>query len=111
MKIKWKYVALGAGAVILVSNIFSAYVRALFEEPYLIYAFETRNAEFRFILNEEQGMDQERMQREFQKFLQLHPRTGDRELFRTFEIEPWKFWNWYFYLESDLYAYPFKPEK
>jgi hypothetical protein len=111
MKINWKFVVILVSAVILVSNIFSVYIRTLLEEPYLIYAFETRNAEFRFIVDEEEGMDQDRMQREFQKYLQLHPGMEDRQLFRTFEMKPWKFWNWYHYLESDLYEYPYKQKE
>ena len=108
MRIKWKYALFVLVALVVVSNIFSAYIRALWEGPSLIYAFETQNAEFRFVVDPDQGMGHERMQEEFGKFLRLHPGTGETELYRTFEMEPWKFWNWYHYLSSELYTYPYK---
>jgi len=108
MKIRWNYIGLGLLTLVIAANIFSAYFRTLTEVGPVFYAFETRNAEFEFVLDPAGGQDVALMEREFQKFLSLHPQTEDRELYRTFEIKPWQFWNWYHFLTSDLYGYPFK---
>ncbi len=108
MKIRWKYVLWGVVATILAGNLLSAYLRTLAESSTVIYNFETRDAEFEFLVDPAGGPDVAMMEREFQKFLSLHPQTRDRELYRTFEARPWQFWNWYHYLTSELYGYPLK---
>lgn len=79
--------------------------------PSVIYSFETQNTEFQFRVDPAGGEDVAMMEREFQKFLNLHPHAQDRELYRTFEIRPWQFWNWYYYSTSDVYEYPYKARK
>ena len=51
MKIQWKYLLLVAVSVILAGNLISAYLRTLATEPGVIYSFETRNAEFEFLVD------------------------------------------------------------
>lgn len=111
MKIRWKYLWLAVVSLILAGNLLSAYIRTLAEGSSVIYSFETQNAEFEFLVNPSGGPDVAMMEREFQKFLNLHPQTQDRELYRTFEIRPWQFWNWYQYITSDVYEYPYKAQK
>jgi hypothetical protein len=108
MKVRWKYIWLAAVSVILAGNLISAYLRTLATGPGVIYNFETKNAEFEFLVNPAGGTDIQRMEEEFQKFLSRHPNSSDRQLYRTFERNPWKFWNWYYFLTSDLYQYPYK---
>lgn len=108
MKIRWSYIALTAAAIILAGNLLSAFFRTMTEGPAVIYAYETRNAEFQYTVDPAGGRDVAMMEREFQKFLNLNPQTEDRELYRIFEIKPWQFWNWYQYVTSDLFGYPYK---
>ena len=108
MKMRWKYTLLAVAIIVLAANLLSAYINTLAEGTTVVYSFETRQAEFEFLVNPEAGPDVAMMEREFQKFLNLHPQTEDMELYRTFEIKPWQFWNWYHFLSSDLYRYPFK---
>jgi hypothetical protein len=108
MKIRWKYVWLAVVGIVLAANLLSAYINTLVEGSTVIYSFETQHTEFEFLVNPDEGPDVALMEREFQKFLSRNPQTEDRELYRTFEIKPWQFWNWYHFLTSDLYAYPFK---
>lgn len=108
MKIKWGYILAAVLAIIAASNIVSAYLYTLTESTPVLYAFETRSAEFEFVVDPGGGTDVALMEAEFRKFLHLNPQTPDRELFRTFERNPWKFWNWYRYLTSELYDYPYK---
>ena len=96
--------------IILAGNLFSAFMRTLEEGSTVIYSFETQHAEFEFLVDPAEGPDVGMMEREFQKFLNLHPETKDQELYRTFERNPWQFWNWYHYLTSELYEYPFKEQ-
>jgi hypothetical protein len=108
MKNSWKYVALSVAGIVLAGNLLSAYMRTLTEGPGVLYTFETRNMEFEFTVDPAGGPDVAMMEREFQEFLRLNPGTKDRELYRTFEIKPWQFWNWYHYFNNELYEYPFK---
>ena len=111
MKIRWKYMGLALLVLVIAANIFSAYFRTLSELGPVVYAFETRNAEFAYVVDPESGKDLPFMEQEFQKFLNQNPRTTDRELYRTFDRNPLKFWNWYHYLSSELYRYPYKEPK
>lgn len=111
MKIRWKYFWLAVVSIILAGNLLSAYMQTLSEGSAVIYIFETRNAEFEFMVDPGGGPDVAMMEREFKKFLDLHPQTEDRELYRTFEIRPWQFWNWYHYITNEAYAYPYKPQE
>jgi nicotinic acid phosphoribosyltransferase len=111
MKIRWKYFWLAVVSIILAGNLLSAYIRTLALSSSVIYSFETRSAEFQFRVDPAGGTDVALMEQEFQKFLNLHPQTEERELFRTFEIRPWEFWNWYHFMTGEVYAYPYKEQK
>ena len=108
MKIRWKYLLLVVTSIILAGNLISAFMRTLEAGPKVIYSFQTQDAAFEFIVDPAVGPDVASMEREFQKFLNLHSQKEDQELYRTFEMKLWQFWNWYYYLTSDLYKYPFK---
>ncbi len=110
MKNRWHFVWLALASIILAGNLVSAYLRTLTEGPGVLYAFETRNMEFEFTVDPAGGADVAMMEQEFRKFLDLHPSTRDRKLYRTFEMKPWQFWNWYHFITSELYKYPLKPE-
>ncbi len=108
MKIRWSYILLTVAAIILAGNLLSAIFHTLTEGPAVIYTYETRNAEFQYTVDPAGGPDVATMEREFRKFLSVNPTSADRELYRVFERDPWKFWNWYHYLTSELYDYPYK---
>ncbi len=92
--------------VILISNIIP--IRILIEPIINSYPYETRNSEFVFTVIPEKGRDTEMMERQFQKFLKENPQSKDTIIYRTFKRNPLKFWNWSFYMTSDLYKYQVK---
>jgi hypothetical protein len=108
MKNRWKYFLWAVVSVILVGNLLSAFIGTMAEGPTVLYRFETQHGEFEFVVDPAGGLDATVMEQEFQNFLRRYPKTEDRELYRTFERKPWQFWNWYHYLTSELYEYPFK---
>ena len=92
--------------VILISNIIP--IRILIEPIINSYPYETQNTEFAFTVIPEKGRDTEMMERQFQKFLKENPQSKDTIIYRTFKRNPLKFWNWSFYMTSDLYKYQVK---
>ena len=66
------------------------------------------NSKFVFNAVPAKGRGTDMMERHFQKFLNNNPETADTVLYRTFKRNPLKFWNWRYYLTSDLYKYPMK---
>lgn len=108
MKQTWKYSLIAILALVALGNVFSAYIRVLTEGPGIIYTFETQSAAFQYAIGPEQEPEIARMEREFEKYLRLNPEGSGQRLYRTFRAKPWKFWNWYHYLTSDLYDYPYK---
>lgn len=44
----------------------------------------------------------------FKNFKVENPKTNDTVLYRTFKIEPLKFWYWQDYLTHDRYKLPYK---
>ena len=103
---KTKIVLLFAAVVILLSNLFP--VRLLIEPIIRPYEFETSNSEFVFTTVPAKERDTDLMERHFQDYLKNNPQTTDTVIYRTFKRNPLKFWNWRFYLTSDLYKYPVK---
>lgn len=97
---------LAAMVVILLSNIFP--VRFLFEPVIKSYEYESLNSEFEFLVVPAKGRDTDTMERNFQKFLENNPQSNDTIIYRTFQKNPLEFWNWGFYLASDLYNYELK---
>ena len=92
--------------VIVLSNMTP--VRVFFEGAVVNYCFETKNSEFEFVVTPSKGRGVDMMERSFSSFLIDNPQTGDKIIYRTFTRNPIKFWNWYFYMTSDLYEYDLK---
>jgi len=92
--------------VALLSNIIPL---RIFIEPIInSYHYETESSEFVFTVIPEKGRDTEMMERQFQKFLKENPQSKDTIIYRTFKRNPLKFWNWSFYMTSELYKYQVK---
>ncbi|MBN3583182.1 hypothetical protein JYB64_12355 [Algoriphagus aestuarii] len=97
-------------AIIILSNIFSAYINAFTEGIFKSYLFQTEKAEFEFWTMPSKGRDVEVMERHFASFKNEHPEYSDLKLHRTFKRNPLKFWNWYIYLTNERYDYKYQEE-
>lgn len=91
--------------VVVLSNILP--VRLFIEGMFIRYHFETKNSEFQYTLVDNKNKV-ESMENNFQIFLKNNPKTNDTVVYRTFKRNPLKFWNWRFYMTSDLYDYELK---
>ncbi len=90
---------------VLLSNILP--VRLFIEGLFIRYHFETKNSEFQYTLIANKDKV-EGMKNLFKEFLKNNPQTNDTVLYRTFKRNPLKFWNWRFYMTSDMYDYKLK---
>ncbi|PZD77415.1 hypothetical protein [Mesonia sp. K7] len=93
-------------AIILLSNLFP--LRLFIEGVIIPYPYETENSEFEYVACPSKGLSIEFMENKFLKFLEENPQTKDTIIYRKFKRNPLKFWNWKFYLTSNLYDYPLK---
>lgn len=81
-------------------------VLGLFTKP----AYSDCNASRAFRFTEEAGADLLDCERAYGYFLCGHPELdkGDSRLFRTFTVEPWKFWQWrQLLLHGERYGLPY----
>jgi len=92
-------------AFLVLSNVFSGFINIFTEGLFSTYLFQTENAEFEFTTMPAKGRDTGMMERQFSHFKDNHPEYNNLNLFRTFERNPMKFWNWYLYLTNDMYQY------
>jgi len=75
------------------------------------YYFTTKNGEFYFDLYEAKGRDFAMMDRWWKNYKETKQPT-DTIIYRTFKINPLKFWEWRQYLFSKKYRYPYiNPEE
>jgi len=70
------------------------------------YYFTTKNGEFYFDLYEAKGRDFAMMDRWWINYKETKQST-DTIIYRTFKINPLKFWEWRQYLFSKKYRYPY----
>jgi len=94
-----------------ISNIFSGYINIFTEGLFRTYLYQTENAEFEFTTMPAKGRDTGMMERQFSNFKENNPKYEDLKLFRTFERNPLKFWNWYLYLTDEIYHYEYHQKK
>jgi len=90
-----------------ISNIFSGYINIFTEGLFRTYLYQTENAEFEFTTMPAKRRDTGMMERQFSNFKENNPKYEDLKLFRTFERNPLKFWNWYLYLTDEIYHYEY----
>jgi len=96
-------------ALILISNL--PFVNYFLKEDYTY-----SNADGSFQYNEEGGNGKSfwGCQRKYGYFLCQHPEkdTGDNQLYRTFTIKPWRFWQWGdMIFHSERFALPYLQKK
>ena len=96
-------------SIILISNLLSGYINAFTEGIIVPYHYQTKNAEYEFTLVPTKGIGVQMMEKSFIDFKKTNPQLAHLALYRTFELNPLKFWNWYRYLADDMYQYEYLP--
>lgn len=94
--------------LIAISNYYSAYITIFVDGLMLRYEFESKSGDFKYIAIPAKGQDVELMERHYDMYLKKNLDKKREKIYRTFRANPLKFWKWYFYLNSDLYNYPYK---
>lgn len=78
---------------------------------FLITRYTYSNADGSFTYNEEGGKGKsfKGCKRMYGYFLQDHPNVSNKQLYRTFKLQPWKFWEWYQYIfRNERFTLPYK---
>ncbi|MGB7395488.1 MAG: hypothetical protein WA913_13945 [Pricia sp.] len=101
-----KILILSILGIIILSNLLP--VRLFIDGMIVGHDFETENAEFKHTVYTNKGDGTNAMERRFDKFLLETPHTTDTVIYRKFERDPLEFWNWGFYMTSELYDYDLK---
>jgi hypothetical protein len=96
--------------ILILSNVFSAFINAFTRGLFPTYLYQTENAEFEFEAMPAKGRDLEMMKGQFSNFKESKPEYSKLEIRRTFKRNLFEFWNWYTYLNSDLYDFPYQKE-
>lgn len=96
--------------ILIFSNVFSAYINAFSKGLFQSYLYQTENAEFEFLALPAKGRDIETMERQFLRFKESNPKYSSLKIHRTFKRNLFEFWNWYFYMNSELYDFPYQKE-
>ena len=68
-----------------------------------VYNYTTESNEFEGYEIPWKGLNFENTIANFKKFKEENPKSNDTVLYRTFKIEPLKFWYWHDYLTHDRY--------
>lgn len=105
---KLKIVALIAIAgIIVISNIYPTYFVLRIDGIFPHYNFQSENGDFKFTAIPAKGRDIDMMNRKYDRYVNKHG-IKKGELYRTFRVNPFKFWNWYHYATNEYYQYKFK---
>ncbi len=94
--------------VLILSNIYSGYVNVFTEGIGKSYLYQTEFAEFQFTEVPSKGRDIQMMEAQFSRFKENNPHHAHLELYRTFKMNPLKFWIWFSYCTDDRYDFKFK---
>jgi hypothetical protein len=96
-------IILGAVLTVLyVSNQGVVFIEGLF----IHYHFQTENKEFEYVLISNKHKDETVLEK-FNRFKAKNPEMDHLILYRTFEKNYLKFWNWRTYWERKIYKYPY----
>lgn len=59
------------------------------------YAYQNKDGSFRYQEQSGKGLDFEIGKLRFERFKTENPDNPNRQLYRNFEIKPWRFWEWW----------------
>ncbi|TDS14748.1 hypothetical protein B0I21_103247 [Sphingobacterium paludis] len=75
------------------------------------YSYSNFNGTFRFKEYGMKGLSYSSAKISYNSFLEKHPDIKDKQLYRTFWITPWRFWEWNQYLNySERFKLPYISE-
>ncbi|MHA7056061.1 hypothetical protein ACWGOQ_0002505 [Aquimarina sp. M1] len=94
-------------SIIMVSNYCSSFINVLTEGLFKTYYYESESGRFQFTAMPSKGRDTNVMKRQYDKFIEKN-NIKKEKIYRTFKMDFFKFWNWYNYLTSDPYKFPYR---
>jgi len=94
--------------IIAISNVFSGLINLLVLGIGKGYTYETFNGKYKFTFVPSKGGKFERIKTKFERLQQDDNLYVGTDLFRTFECEPYHFWNWYSYMFSEKYEFQYR---
>lgn len=76
------------------------------------YSYSNYNGTYRHNEHRLKGISYSGRDDGFKSFLKENPRSNDRQLYRTFWLDPWRFWEWHeWYYHFDRFTLPYISEK
>ena len=94
-------------AIIGISNYYSNVIRLYTEGLNTTYYFETKSGDFQYLTRPGKGNGLDALELKYQTYVKKKGIKKEK-LYRTFRMNLFKFWNWYYYTQSDLYKYEYK---
>ncbi|RPD91198.1 hypothetical protein EGM88_14765 [Aureibaculum marinum] len=76
-----------------------------------VYNFATEQNKFKSVEIPWKGVKFQNTVNSFEKFEKENLNTNDSILYRTFKINPLKFWNWHEYITHPRYKLPYKSKE
>lgn len=94
---------------ISLSNCFSfVYIVFLDGGIHKKYVYETYDGKEQFVTMPGKGRDCKSMELVFVRYCKKHETYTGTQLYRTFKINPLKYWRWYEFVTHPRYKYPYK---
>ncbi|SEK69500.1 hypothetical protein [Parapedobacter koreensis] len=76
------------------------------------YTYSNYNGSFRHYEDRLKGKSYEGRDNRYGTFLERNPNIKDKQLYRTFTLDPWRFWEWReWYYHFDRFTLPYISEK
>ncbi|SEK69544.1 hypothetical protein [Parapedobacter koreensis] len=76
------------------------------------YTYSNYNGTFRFDEMRLKGISYHTRNEAYHNFLKRNPDIKDKQLYRTFTLDPWRFWEWHeWYYHFDRFTLPYLSEK
>lgn len=94
--------------IIVLGNVFEGLTNLAVYGVGRSYSYETFDGKYKFSYLPAKGGELDRVKSQFEDLQENDPKYKTTELTRTFKMKPLQFWNWYSYLVSDKYAFPYK---
>lgn len=102
---------IGIATFIILSNVFVIFYVTLFEGGFSKkYHFITFDSKYSFTISPYKNTDTKYLEIKYDQFKKYKPEYNEKELFRTFKINPLKYWHWYEYLFAKRYKYQYKEQ-
>jgi len=107
MKKTTKIILTSVLTLIIISNL--PPIAFFFQED---YSYQNKDGSFKYQEQSGKGLDFEVCKIRFDRFKKENPNSPYKKLYRTFEIKPWRFWEWWqMIVNNERFTLPYYPKE